>query len=718
MKLLFLVSMLFSGVVASAQYPKVSVQDVMRLPADSITAGSVISPLNGDTVVLRGIVAVPPVVKFPDSLQKILIAGNRNWAIFLIDEKGGAATEFAGITVICDTSNSDGKFNRLQIGQVVEITGKVANFPLTRLGTSQFEMLAGSKVEFIDDGKALPPPPQVNIADFVSGAVPGTPQLATGAKYAGMQVDLRNTTVVSVVKNTSSGRTTIILQDDNGNQMYLRDQSNYFNTGQSLNKFTVPPEGQRLTSVRGYITSNSSGGQTIPFMISPVFPGDVQIDANTAPPVIGTVRSVRTNAFPNSTEQVPVMAVVKKGAAELTSVQFHYTVNGGAKQSIDATKISDTIYGAMIPAQAANTLMRWKVEVKDANNIKVVVPPADTAYFFYRVLDRKPTIADVREPLARNGNSVYQGYWVTLEGTVTASASDILGGGGSAPPRVYIQDGTDGYSALYLRSNSPSAKIRAFSRGDKISAKGVVIEDFNVTALDSIANADATLISTGNPLPEAHQSVTADFARQTAGSTFAEPWESMLVELKNIIVTDTNADTGGNFGEFNVVGDANFNNGNEAQYKMRVETGESNVTIATAPATGKRVLQRGEKITSMKGIMYFSFSNFKLIPRDDNDIMLEANSVESDISGISDAFAFPNPFADNGSVSVSFDRATNAALILIDNAGNIVGSIAREFYPAGNYILHLNTSHLPAGTYSCRIVTDSGVTVTRLVVVR
>lgn len=710
--------MLFSGMVASAQYPKVSVQDVMRLPADSITAGSVISPLNGDTVILRGIVAVPPVVKFPDSLQKILIAGNKNWTIFLIDEKGAAATEFAGITVICDTNNSDGKFNRLQIGQVVEITGKVANFPLTRLGTSQFEMLAGSKVEFIDDGKTLPTPPQVHIADFVAGSVPGTPQLATGAKYAGMQVELRNTTVVSVVKNTSSGRTTIILQDDNGNQMYLRDQSNYFNTGQSLNKFTAPPEGQRLTSVRGYITSNSSAGQTIPFMISPVFPGDVQIDANTAPPAIGTVRSVRTNAFPNSTEQVPVMAVVKKGAAELTSVQFYYTVNGGAKQSINATKIADTVYGAMLPAQVANSLMRWKVEVKDANNIKVAVPPADTAYFFYRVLDRKPTIADVREPLARNGNSVYQGYWTTLEGTVTASASDILGGGAGAPPRVYIQDGTGGYSALYLRSNSPSAKIRAFSRGDKISVKGVVIEDFNVTALDSIANADATLISTGNPLPDAHQGVTADFARQTAGSVFAEPWESMLVELKNVVVTDTNADTGGNFGEFNIVGDANFNNGNENQYKMRVETGESNIKIATAPATGKQVLQRGEKITSMKGIIYFSFSNFKMIPRDDNDIVLEVNSVESDISGVSEAFAFPNPFRESGSVSVSFDLSTNAALTLIDNAGNTVGSIAREFYPAGNYTFHLNTANLTAGTYSCRITTDTGVTVTRLVVVR
>ncbi|MCZ2131953.1 MAG: T9SS type A sorting domain-containing protein [Bacteroidetes bacterium] len=718
MKYSLLLLMFFCAAAAFAQYPKASVQDIMRLPADSVNAGSLISPHNGDTVVLRGIVAVPPVVKFPDSMQKILIAGNKNWTVFLIDENIAAAKEYSGITVICDTSNSDSKFSRLQIGQLVEITGRVTNFPAGRLGISQFEMLANTKVEFIDDGMEIPPPPQVKISDFVSGTVPGTPQIATGAKYAGIQVELNNVNVVSVVKNMSSGRTTVILQDENGNQMYLRDQSNYFNTGQPINKFIPPPEGQRLSFVRGYITSNNLGGQPVPFMISPVFPGDVKADESAVPPTIGIVRSPRVNAFPTSSETVPVGAIVRKGAAEITAVTFYYTVDGGARQSIAATKINDTTYAAAIPPQAANSLIRWKISATDAADFKVSVPSVDTSYFFYRVLDRTAVIADVREQFTRNGNSVYQGYWVTLEGIVTASASDIVKTGTLSQPRVYIQDGAEGYSALYLKSDSPNAKIRAFSRGDKIKVKGVIVENFNLTALDSIENAGVSLISTGNAMPGYHQAATADFSGKAAGNQSVEPWESMLVEFKNVAVADTNADTGGNFGEFNIVDEAKFNSGAENQAKMRVETDEGSTTLATAPAAGKRVLQRGEKLSSIKGIMYFSFSNFKLVPRDDNDVTLNANSVEYSPDFVNSLEAFPNPFADNASLSVSFDSDVNASITLIDHAGNTVGSIADGFFAAGSYVFRLNSAGLSAGAYTCRIVIGNGTAATRLLIVR
>ncbi len=718
MKYFFLLILLLLSLTAfAANFPKVSVQDIMRLPADSLNVGSLISPRNGDTVVLRGVVAVQPMVKFPDSLQKILIAGNKNWTVFLIDENI-SATEFAGLTIICDTSNTNSKFNRLQQGQLVEITGRVANFPAGRLGASQFEMLPNTAVEFIDDGIELPKPPTANISDFVSGAVPGAPQISTGAKYAGMQVELKDVTVVSAIKNASSGRTTVILQDDNGNQMYLRDQSNYFNTSQPINKFIPPPEGQRLQFVRGYITSNSSAGQAIPFMISPVFPGDVKIDEGAVPPTIGAVRSTRTNAFPTPTETTPVIAVVRKGTADLSSINFYYTVNGGQRETIAAAKINDTIYGSMLPAFPANSLIRWKVEVKDAANLKAAVPPVDSSYFMYRVLDRPATIADVREPLAKNGNSVYQGYWVTLEGIVTASASDIVKTGTLSQPRIYIQDGTAGYSALFLKSNSPNAKIRAFGRGDKIRVKGVVIEDFNVTALDSIANADASLISTNNATPNFHQGATDEFAGRAAGNLTAEQWESMLVEFKNVVVVDTNADTGGNFGEFNIIPASMFNTGSENQYKMRVETDEGSTTLATAPASRKRVLQRGTKLASLRGIMYYSFSNFKLVPRDDQDVLLEANSVEFSPLGENSIMAFPNPFAENATVAISFSYDTQAEISIVDNVGNKVGTLGAGFYPAGNYVFHLNSSDLASGTYTCNVITEKGASAKRMLIVR
>lgn len=136
----------------------------MKITSDSLAAGSINSPLLGDTVIVRGIVTIPPVVKFPDDNRKIMIAGNRNYAIYLADEK---ATEYAGMPVICDTSNAASNFIRLKVGQLIEVPIRITAFPSNnKLGTSQGEVISKGIVDFIDDGITLPTISKVNIADF------------------------------------------------------------------------------------------------------------------------------------------------------------------------------------------------------------------------------------------------------------------------------------------------------------------------------------------------------------------------------------------------------------------------------------------------------------------------------------------------------------------------------------------------------------------------
>lgn len=707
-----------SSVTLHAQnFKKMSVKDVAAIPMDSLTKGSLQSPKIGDTVKMTGIVSLPPVVNYPTDNRKIMIAGNVNYAVFMRDTNS-TLNEFAGVLVICDTNNTASNFNRLRVGQLVEMTVKVTNFPVNNLGAIQAQLIANSTVDFIDEGIALPAVPKVKISDFVSGAIPAAPQFLTGAKYLGMKVEFNDVTVASITVSGAQ-RTTIILTDAAGNQMYLRDQSNYFRTDAvKIGTFVAPQVGQKISSIKGYITSNTVGGQTVSFMISPALPEDFVVDANSAPPVLVNTRSSRVNAIPTSTETVPVSITLRKGKADLKYVQVKYSVNGGAMTSLDATKVSDTLYTATIPAQAANSLVRWKAEISDVDNTVVKFPTADTAVFYYRVLDRAPMIKDIREQFTATGSTAYNGYYATLEATVSADAADVPNAVLSAP-RVYIQDGEEGYSALVLNSTSPSSKIRAFSRWDKIRVRGIIRELNGVTTMDSIANSDAALLTDPGVKYPPKRLKTKDFAGKRSGDPKVEQWENMMIELENVVVADTNADAPSNFGEFNVVDSTEFGGPGEASARLRVETDDGNTQYATKTANAKVWLQRGQRITSLKGIMLYSFSNYKVVPRQNDDVVLGAVSVDEAENPIArfTMSAFPNPMQFNGSIELTFNTPTTAGVSVYDEAGRLVSTIERSEYPAGTFRVNLNATNLTNGTYTCVVTALDGTTRTQQVVI-
>ncbi|MBK9247622.1 MAG: T9SS type A sorting domain-containing protein [Ignavibacteria bacterium] len=699
------------GVTMNAQnYTSMSVKDVAAIPTDSLLKGSLQSPKIGDTVKMTGIVSLPPVVNYPTDNRKIMIAGNVNWSVFLRDTNF-TLNEFAGVLVVCDTNNTASNFNRLRIGQLVEMTVKVTNFPVNSLGAIQALLIANSTVNFIDEGISLPPLPKVKISDFVLGPIPAAMQFTTGAKYVGMKVEFNDVIVASSVVSGAQ-RTTIILTDAAGNQMYLRDQSNYYRTDAvKIGSFVAPQVGQKINSLKGYITSNSVAGQTVSFMISPAMPEDLVIDANSAPPVIVSTRSTRSNAIPTPSETVPISINITKGKSDLKYVQVKYSVNGGTMTAIDATKVSETLYTANIPAQAANSLVRWKAEISDVDNTVVKFPTADTAVFYYRVLDRAPMIKDIREQFTTTGGTVYGGFYVTLEATVSADASDIPNALLSAP-RVYIQDGEDGYSALVLNSTSPASKIRAFSRWDKVRVRGVIVESFGVTMLDSIANTDAALLPGPGVKYPPKRLKTKELAGKRSGDPAAEQWESMMIELENVVVADTNADAPGNFGEFNCVDSTEFGGTSEGSSRLRVETDDGNTQYATKSASGKVWLQRGQRITSLKGILLYSFSNYKVVPRQNEDVILGSVSVdENENENPLTQFAmtaFPNPMQFNGSVELSFNVPTSAIVKIYDATGQNVSEIGSIEYPAGTFHLNLKTGQLSNGVYTCVVETSTG----------
>ncbi len=690
-------------------YPKKTIMEVMNIPADSLSAGSLNSPSVGDTVIIRGVVSIPPVVNFPDDTRKIMIAGNRNHAIYLQDQN---AVEFAGMPIICDTANVASNFIRLKKGQLIEVPIRITAFPSNnKLGTTQGEVLSNGIVEFIDDEISLPAPPAVLVSNFNSGKVTAaTYNVASGGKYVGMKVEFSNLIVSSSVKGTNQ-RSTIILSDADGNEIYLRDQSNHYRTDAvQLGTYTAPTEGTKIKKIRGYISTNNIAGQPVPFMISPGMPEDLELDMGSAPPVITSIRSTRTKAFPTSSETVPIAIGVKQGALPITSVKAYFSFNGTSLDSTNAQKVNDTLYTATIPTysgiQNGSALAKWYVRVNDESGLSLKSPLGDTTGYYYRILDRTPKIADIREKLQANGGSVYEGFSISITGTVTASASDIPNEVVNAP-RVYIQDAITPYSGLFIRTTSPSSIVRAFPRGAKVKVTGIIRENFGVTSIDSVNAQETQLISTDGDAITPVLVSTTDFSRKSQGTNSAEQWESMLVKFQNLIVTDTNADGASNFGEFNVVDASLYNSATESLSKMRVETDDGSTTYGSSSSAGKTVLSRGTGIKDLTGIMFFSFGNYKLVPRTNTDIELGSVSVEQDAI-IGQFEIVPHPVRSIATIQCEINTTKQPILKIMNLSGQELFTI-ETFNQKDNIHSAMIPSGLSAGMYLFKMIGDSEV---------
>ena len=149
---------------------------------------------------------------------------------------------------------------------------------------------------------------------------------------------------------------------------------------------------------------------------------------------------------------------------------------------------------------------------------------------------------------------------------------------------VSIQDGQGAYSGLWLFS--PDVPVQL---GDEVEVTGAVSEYFDKTQISTPAT---VILSQGNALPAAEVLATLD-----AG---AEPWEGVLVEVTGTV---TNPSLG--FGE----------------WALSDGSGDLAVDDAGFDAIGAGLVGLGNQL-QVTGALDFSFSAFKLQPRDVADVLL------------------------------------------------------------------------------------------------
>lgn len=188
------------------------------------------------------------------------------------------------------------------------------------------------------------------------------------------------------------------------------------------------------------------------------------------------------------------------------------------------------------------------------------------------------TIQEIQETVDPDGDSPFVDQTVITTGIVTAAYDEGF----------WIQDGTGAWSGVFVREDEPTAAV-----GDEVTVTGLVQENFGLTRINNLT--ELVVETSGNALPAAEV--------LTTGIAGTEEFEGVLIQALAATCTDNNL----GFGEW------------------LITDGSGDYRVDDALYDADPQLLVGYDVT---GVAHFSFSNFKLFPRDAADVVVNADASE------------------------------------------------------------------------------------------
>ncbi len=743
-KVLPLVLLVLCAVSGFAQYPHVTIRQIQEMPADSLAMADTISnfganstqlhwtlqtsPYNGDTVVVTGIVAVPPMV---------ITYTASGWTMVLYDT-AASQDSWAGILVRANIADStqlvaDG-FMSVAAGDTITMTGVVSEFPLQRgFSLTQFQPIAGHPLDVSATTGPVPKIVVKNVGDFYKGIFStGKMQVATGEPLEGMYVEFHNLTIDNKV-NTARG--TFSAVDSAGNEISEYDMSRYFTLGQTgwafadtawVRKYANIGNGTRIDTLRGIITTSSGSEGPRGYRIAPMYYSDVVFTTVPTPPLVQTQRRNPVVITPDTTATISVKVTQQVNGSLPKTVSLKYSTNKTAFSTVAMTfQASDTTYVGVIPKQIDTTYVRYYIEVADSFGQTVRLANSATSgiasdtskgFFFYNVKSTPLTIHDVQYTPFVNGRSAYIGAVTALSGIITADTAHI----GISPVTTgstnawYMQSTSAPWSGLWLSTSDTlvQKQMAALQNGDSVTVTGTVQEQFDVTRLGNITT--VVKVSSGKPEP-APVSLTTGAFNVSNGAASAEPYEGMLVKFTNVTVTDVNP-------TFSDPTEYSVNDGSGAVVVQ--QSGKYKYSNAPADTLlGKTVFHVGNKIGSLTGIVYYSFNQYKFVPRTDADfVSVVLTGVATGPQGLPTKYAvsqnYPNPFNPTTMIQYALPRAGLVTLKVYNVLGQQVSTLVDDVREAGNYTVRFDASRLSSGVYFYRLQSGSFSVVKKMALVK
>ncbi len=739
-KLLFSAFFALTALSAFAQYPLVSISQINQ-PTD-LAACNDTSIYQNDTV--RTVAVVVTDGGLSEVASSSVIGGNRPF-IFIVDTaNGGIPGNYNGIEMMPIYQNSQGAFQPLSIatqliaGDIIEVTGIISSFG----NSNQISTLDANSITLI--GSQNPPVSAVvPLSDFNDAN--RVNQLTTGEPYEGSYIELQNVTVTTVIP-FGGGRISFDVADGNGNTMNISDrflaQRTSAHTVVNPNSpagvgnqgsFVPPVPGTFYNTLSGVIRHSGNGctgGTGRGYELNPFL--DNHYDVGYAPPFIDQVD--RDPVVPNDQQAADISAVIVDSDGTVDSVFIYWTADATISPS-NFTKApmalaigSSEDYEFTIPNHPNGTLVRYYIYAEDDQQNPSYYPSTplnqtEPNFDFYTVRQDGLTIADVQFSLSSNGDSPFLGKEVKVKGVVTASAKNHDLG------YVYIQDpmATE-YAGIACIGHFGLADLY---RNEWVEITGEVQESFGftqiaVTNIRRLFSHDTIMPITVDP---------SDSVAQANGSW--EKYESMLVKFENpgskIYISDDNA----GFGDYRVATDPSFGNGKST----RVLAGrQSNTSVSslwvqlvtdtiyenTDGTMFVSAVTTSDTMTmdAIVGLFYYGFSNYRLLPRANDDIIglnaaIDMNvthpsnvSIE-EIQSSTQVSIFPNPTNTIFHIETAFNAPFSAVVF------DLNGRKIMENTSSNGGRLSFDASSLANGVYVLKIANDAGELIsTQKVIVR
>ncbi|MDH3269493.1 MAG: T9SS type A sorting domain-containing protein, partial [Ignavibacteria bacterium] len=448
--------------------------------------------------------------------------------------------------------------------------------------------------------------------------------------------------------------------------------------------------------IRGFIQTHSDLGARI----APGYPGDIEIGASA--PAISQIR--RDAAEVMSNQAVEISANITDLDGTVDSVKLFYRVDNGSYNSVEMTSSGNDNFNGTIPGMVSDSaLVDYYIWSKDNDGNESTIPSNPTnAEYFFLVLNRNVSIQDIQYNPFGTDVSGYNGYYVTLNGVISADTTDFPGA--NVNPAfslwVYMQNGEGPWSGIRIGTTGAMGNdILLLDKGDNVTITGYVWDvstgpTFNVTRIDSVTQ--IVVNSTGNSLPAFQDIETGTIGEAGNGDVEKEQWESVLIRYNSVTVTDENADgPPSNFGEM-------FVDDGTGDTRVELEDGDHSYHNLSDP-TRMYYVQTGHTFDALSGVLYYSFGDYKLVPRNDDDFVGYTTDVANVVELPTDYVIsqnYPNPFNPSTSIEYSLPEAGDVTLNIFNLLGQKVKTVFDNVpQSAGTHKVVFDASELPSGIY-------------------
>ncbi|MBC8400806.1 MAG: T9SS type A sorting domain-containing protein, partial [Candidatus Marinimicrobia bacterium] len=330
------------------------------------------------------------------------------------------------------------------------------------------------------------------------------------------------------------------------------------------------------------------------YQIKPRYMADIEILGDVSPVIMNIVQ-VPENPIP--TDVVTVTAdVIDDGTV---TVNLNYMVDSGAYTPVAMTAGAGFEYSGDIPPQVDGSFVYYYISADDGVN--AVVNSDTTMYAVWAPSDLTP-ITNIQYTTDVSGDSPFLGQEVTIGGVVTAEFW-----GSSSNRYIHVQDADSAWSGVVVFEyggwdsfdfTTPLGDtVHTVAEGDSVVLTGTVDEYSGLTEIVDVTE----FVVYGQAL-QPFDPITVIAAEIMTGGTMAEAYEGVLVKAEDVSVD--NPDLG--YGEWSFTDGTN--------------------SVRADDIWDYYFDPADQVLAEIVGVMTYSHSNTKLLPRLARDIVQSGNA--------------------------------------------------------------------------------------------